>query len=38
MDFNEFIKTLSDTNITLDEFTDFKKVKKNISKIELRLN
>jgi len=38
MDFNEFLKTLSDTKVTLDEFTNFRKVKLNVSKIELKLN
>lgn len=38
MDFNEFIRTLSDTNITLDLLTDFNKIKNNVSKVELKLN
>lgn len=38
MDFNEFIKTLSETNATLDYFVNFDKVKSNIAKIELKLN
>ncbi|WGS65762.1 type II restriction endonuclease [Marinitoga aeolica] len=38
MDFNEFIKTLSETNATLDYFVNFDKVKNNVRKIELKLN
>lgn len=36
--FDEFLASLSDTNATLDYFTDFAKVKINVSKIELKLN
>lgn len=38
MNFDEFINTLSDTNIALDSITDFQKVIKNVSKLELKLN
>ncbi|GAB6188950.1 type II restriction endonuclease [Marinitoga arctica] len=36
--FDEFISTLSETNATLDYFTDFDKVINNVSKIEIKLN
>lgn len=36
--FERFISQLSETNATLDYFTDFGKVKANLSKIEIRLN
>ena len=36
--FNDFLSQLSETNATLDSFTDFKKVKTNISKISIKLN
>lgn len=38
MNFEDFISTLSETNATLDYFTDFDKVKKNINPIALKLN
>lgn len=37
-DFNLFISQLSETNATLDYFTDFEKVIKNTNKIALKLN
>ncbi|HOQ92844.1 MAG TPA: type II restriction endonuclease [Treponemataceae bacterium] len=36
--FEVFLSQLSETNATLDYFTDFNKVKGNVSKIELKLN
>ncbi len=36
--FAEFLQQLSETNATLDYFTDFEKVKDNVGKIELKLN
>ncbi len=36
--FNTFISQLSETNATLDYFTDFGKVRSNISKISIKLN
>ncbi len=36
--FNTFISQLSETNATLDYFTDFGKIKDNISKISIKLN
>jgi len=36
--FNTFISQLSETNATLDYFTDFGKIKSNISKISIKLN
>ncbi len=36
--FNIFISQLSETNATLDYFTDFGKIKDNISKISIKLN
>src|SRR5690554_1822457 len=36
--FKTFISQLSETNATLDYFTDFGKVKSNISKISIKLN
>jgi type II restriction enzyme len=36
--FETFISQLIETNATLDYFTDFGKVKTNISKIEIKLN
>lgn len=38
MDFNEFINSLSDTNATLNYFTDFDKITEKISKIEIKLH
>ncbi|MGB4670891.1 MAG: type II restriction endonuclease [Bacteroidaceae bacterium] len=36
--FKTFISQLSETNATLDYFTDFEKIKANISKISIKLN
>lgn len=36
--FEEFLSQLSETNATLDYFTDFKKIKVSVSKISLKLN
>lgn len=36
--FNLFLSQLSETNATLDYFTDFKKIISNVSKIEIKLN
>ena len=36
--FETFISQLSETNATLDYFTDFEKIKSNISKISIKLN
>ncbi|MFM7681506.1 MAG: type II restriction endonuclease, partial [Bacteroidota bacterium] len=36
--FKVFLSQLSETNATLDYFTDFKKVKANVSKIAIKLN
>lgn len=36
--FNIFLSQLSETNATLDFFTDFKKIKNNVRKIEIKLN
>ncbi len=36
--FSVFISELSETNATLDYFTDFEKIKSNVSKIAIRLN
>lgn len=36
--FETFISQLSETNATLDYFTDFTKIKSNISKISIKLN
>lgn len=36
--FKNFLSQLSETNATLDYFTDFKKIKNNVSKIEIKLN
>ena len=38
MCFENFMSNLSDTNNTLEFFTDFNKVNSNLSKIELKLN
>lgn len=38
IDFDEFFEGLSETNATLDYFTDFTKVKANVNLIELKLN
>lgn len=37
-DFDLFISQLSETNATLDYFTDFEKVIRNTDKIALKLN
>lgn len=37
-DFDLFISRLSETNATLDYFTDFEKVIKNTNKIAIKLN
>ena len=37
-DFQEFLNTLSETNASLNYFTDFSKVRKNTAKIEIKLN
>ena len=36
--FNTFISQLSESNATLDYFTDFEKIKSNVSKISIKLN
>ncbi len=36
--FKNFLSQLSETNATLDYFTDFKKIKRNINKIAIKLN
>lgn len=36
--FNLFLSQLSETNATLDYFTDFKKIKGNVNKIAIKLN
>jgi len=36
--FETFISQLSETNATLDYFTDFGKIKSNINKISIKLN
>jgi len=37
-DFEKFISQLTETNATLDYFTDFNKIKKNVNKIAIKLN
>ena len=37
-DFNLFMSQLSETNATLDSFTDFEKVSRNVAKISIKLN
>ena len=37
-DFNLFISQLSETNTTLESFTDFEKVCRNVAKISIKLN
>lgn len=37
-DFDLFISQLSETNATLDSFTDFEKVSRNVAKISIKLN
>lgn len=36
--FETFLSQLSETNATLDYFTDFNKVKENVNKIAIKLN
>lgn len=36
--FNTFMTQLSETNATLDYFTDFEKIKQNVNKISIKLN
>lgn len=36
--FNVFMSQLSETNVTLDYFTDFEKIKQNVNKISIKLN
>src|SRR5690606_16207404 len=36
--FKTFLSQLSETNATLDYFTDFKKIKDNVNKISIKLN
>lgn len=36
-DFNLFMSQLSETNATLDSFTDFDKVSRNVAKISMKL-
>ena len=36
--FNKFMSQLSETNATLDYFTDFEKIKQNVAKISIKLN
>lgn len=36
--FKNFLSQLSETNATLDYFTDFKKIKSNVNKIAIKLN
>jgi len=36
--FNTFMSQLSETNATLDYFTDFEKIKNNVAKISIKLN
>lgn len=38
MEFNAFLSQLSETNATLDSFTDFKKIVDNVAKISMKLN
>lgn len=38
LSFEEFLASMSETNATLDYFTDFDKVKNNVAKIEIKLN
>ena len=37
-DFEIFMSQLSETNSTLESFTDFKKVSSNVAKISIKLN
>ena len=36
--FKHFLSQFSETNATLDYFTDFKKIKSNVNKISIKLN
>ncbi len=36
--FKHFLSQFSETNATLDYFTDFKKIKSNVNKISIELN
>ena len=36
--FDEFMQQLKPTNVGLDFFSDFEKVQKNVTKIEMHLN
>ena len=36
--FNLFMSQLSETNATLESFTDFEKVSRNVAKISIKLN
>ncbi|UYZ68769.1 type II restriction endonuclease [Moraxella bovis] len=38
LSFDDFLNSMSETNATLDYFTDFDKVKKNVAQIEIHLN
>lgn len=38
LSFEEFLNSMSETNATLDYFTDFDKVKNNVAQIEIKLN
>ena len=37
-DFNKFMSQLSETNATLDFYSDFNKIRNNVSEIALSLN
>jgi type II restriction enzyme len=36
--FELFLSQLSETNSTLDSFTDFEKIKRNVNRISIKLN
>jgi type II restriction enzyme len=36
--FETFLSELSETNFTLDIFTDFEKIKRNVNRISIKLN
>lgn len=36
--FNEFMSQLKETNATLDFYTDFNKIRRNVQNIEISLN
>jgi type II restriction enzyme len=38
MKFENFLNSLKESNETLDFFVDFEKVKRNVSKIEIKLH